>query len=127
MEVMPAFKKTLNTEIGGFLVADRIMMQTRSSKIPGFLHKVPVGKYNVHIKVVPTTGWFHKSNTKSGKMEVVSGQVFIGDPGAVYGPVGWDKFLDETKYLKKLGGRGVYIDVGGDGKGVVEVTFTKVK
>ena len=124
---MPAFKKTLNTEIGGFLVADRIVMQTRSSKINDFLHKVPVGKYDVHMHVVPTIGAFNTSNTKKGKMEVVSGQVFIGDPGAVYGPVGWDKFLDETNMLKKWGGRGVYIDVGGDGKGVVEVTFTKVK
>jgi hypothetical protein len=122
------FKKTLNTEVGGFLVADRILMQTRSPKINGYLHTVPSGKYDVNINVVPTTGAFYtKSNKKSGKINVVSGQVFIGDPSAVFGYAGWDKFLKETNGLKKFGGRGIYLDTGGDGEGIVKVTFTKVK
>jgi hypothetical protein len=102
-------------------------MQTRSPKLPGYLRDVPVGKYIIHVNIVPTTGSFYKNTNMVGKLEVISGSVFIGDPCAVYGQVGWHKFLDETKMLKKWGGRGVFIDVGGDGKGIVEVKFTKVK
>ncbi len=125
---MVTFKQELNTEIGGFLVGDKIMFKTKSQTIPKFLKAMPAGTYEVNINVKPTSGIFAgRDINKKGMIVVESGHVFIGDPSAVHRTfTTWHKFLDENKLLsKKPMKHGLFIDVSGDGKGIVTVELKK--
>ena len=75
------------------------------------------GMYTVSLRI--RESWLGDIGAE-GIIEITGGKIAIGD--ACYNfDKGWDKFLDDTDYLKQYGKGGVILDTGGDGGFDVEV------
>lgn len=84
--------------------------------------KLPPGAYDVTITL---SAWNGKA-TKTGRMNLPTGEAIIGDACYAEYSQGWDKVLDETAYLDGTQDWLLACDTGGDGEFRAVVQFFKV-
>jgi len=125
-----------NTETGTFILCDAEFLESYGGKPSGCI-QVPAANYHADISVKSAGGFFFDIPPKRGLLQVRSGRLYVGDPGAAFPSKNWNKmtgytkkwhdFLDATNNMKSVPTTVKVIDTSGDGVGTITFKLTDAK